>query len=168
MLDTELADGHLQIAADLVSTDEPSQAAIRRSLSACYYSVFHALARACANALVGSDPETRPNKAWVEVYRGLSHRHCRTSCKNASKVNFPDAILKFADSFEQMQELRERADYDPHTQFNKFSALTQIETARLSIESLRSATTVDKRAFAAWVLISSQGAKNARQTTANS
>lgn len=164
MPDTELADGHLEVATALLAVEDPSQSAIRRSLSACYYAVFHALARSCANALVGDDPATRPKKAWIEVYRGLNHGHCRKSCKNANSVNFPEEIRKFADQFEQMQELRQSADYDPKARFDKFNAQTLVETARISIESLRSASTEDKRAFAAWVLISSQGAMNARSS----
>lgn len=162
MPDTGLADGHLEAAVALLAVENPSQSAIRRALSTCYFAAFHALARTCANALVGSDPEERPTKAWVEVYRGLNHGHGKTSCKDAASIKFPEGILKFADSFFQLQELRHKADYDPIARFDKFAALVLVEDTKLSIESLRSSSPVDKRAFAAWVLISSQGAKSAR------
>ncbi len=163
MPDAKLADGHLAVAKRLATTKRPTQSEIRRSISSSYYAVFHALARTCANSLVGKTPSKRPNKAWVEVYRGLNHGVCQKACEQASKVNFPDCIKEFADAFQQLQEHRHKADYDPNTRFGKVDGETWCEIARLSIASLRSAKSIDKRAFAAWVLISSQGARNARK-----
>lgn len=165
MPDAKLADGHLAVARRLATTKRPTQSEIRRSISSSYYAVFHALARTCANSLVGKSPQRRPNKAWVEVYRGLNHGVCQKACEQASKVNFPESIKAFADAFQQLQELRHKADYDPATQFGKVDAETLYEVARLSITCLRSANIIDKRAFAAWVLISSQGARSARKIT---
>ena len=163
MPDARLADGNLAVAKRLASTKRPTQSELRRSISSSYYAVFHALARTCANALVGKTPSRRPNKAWVEVYRGLNHGICKKSCKQASNVNFPDSIKEFADNFLQLQEARHRADYDPKCRFGKTDAETWYQIAKLSIESLRSANNYDKRAFSAWVLISSQGARHSRQ-----
>jgi len=163
MPDVRLADGNLAVAKRLATTTRPTQSELRRSISSSYYAVFHALARTCANALVGRTPRSRPNKAWVEVYRGLNHGICQKSCEQASKVNFPDCIKEFADSFRQLQAARHRADYDPNCRFGKTDAETWYQIAKLSIESLRSANNYDKRAFAAWVLISSQGAKHSRR-----
>ena len=168
MPDAKLADGHLAVARRLATTKRPTQSEIRRSISSSYYAVFHALARTCANSLVGKTPSRRPNKAWVEVYRGLNHGVCQKACKKAGDVNFPDCIKEFADAFQQLQELRHKADYDPDERFGKTEAETMYEFARLSIESLRSANNIDKRAFAAWVLISSRGAQNARSANIGS
>ncbi len=163
MPDAKLADGHLAVAKRLANTKRPSQSEIRRSISSSYYAVFHALARTCANSLVGKTPSQRPNKAWVEVYRGLNHGVCRKACEQANKVNFPGSILDFADAFTQLQEHRHNADYDPNIRFAKENAEHWYGLAQESVESLRSANSIDKRAFAAWVLISSQGARNARK-----
>jgi uncharacterized protein (UPF0332 family) len=163
MPDANLADGYLAVARRLATTKRPTQSEIRRSISSAYYAVFHALARTCANSLVGRTPKQRPNKAWVEVYRGLNHGVCKKACEQANKVGFPDCIKGFADNFQQLQEHRHKADYDPDIRFSKADAETWYEIARLSIESLRSTSNVDKKAFSAWVLISSQGAKNARK-----
>ena len=81
-------------------------------------------------------------------------------------MSFPASIQEFADNFQQLQEHRHKADYDPDTRFSKADAETWYEIAKLSIASLRSASNVDKKAFAAWVLISSQGARQARQASA--
>ena len=168
MPDAKLADGHLAVAKRLATTKRPTQSEIRRSISSSYYAVFHALARTCANSLVGKTPSRRPNKAWVEVYRGLNHGVCQKACEQASKVNFPECIKEFADAFQQLQEHRHKADYDPDTRFGKTDAETLHEFARLSVASLRSASSVDKRAFAAWVLISSQGARKSRKANVGS
>ena len=165
MPDSKLADGHLAVAKRLAYTKRPSQAEIRRSISSAYYAVFHALARTCANSLIGRNPSQRPNKAWVEVYRGLNHGTCRQACEQANAVAFPDCIKEFADAFHQLQEYRHKADYDPEIKFTKKEGETWYQIAKLSIDSLRSANNVDKKAFSAWVLISSQGAKNARKAS---
>lgn len=164
MPDAKLADGHLAVAKRLATTRRPSQAEIRRSISTSYYAAFHALARTCANALVGRTPSKRPNKAWVEVYRGLNHGICKKACEQANSVAFPVCIQEFADAFQQLQEHRHKADYDPNIRFSKADAQFWYDTARLSIAGLRSANNLDKKAFSTWVLISSQGAKNARRT----
>jgi len=163
MPDARLADGHLAVAKRLSTTKRPTQSEIRRSTSSSYYAAFHALARTCADVLVGKTPGQRPNKAWVEVYRGLGHGVCRKACAQAKKVNFPGCIQKFAENFPQLQEARHIADYDPSTRFEKEDAQIWCRLAQLSITSLRSAANVDKKAFAIWVLISSQGAQNARR-----
>jgi len=162
MPDESLADGHLEVAYALAASESPTQSEIRRAISTCYYAVYHALAATCANCLVGDSPEDRPENAWVEIYRGLNHRVCKNSCANAHSVNFPASIKLFADAFVQLQELRLKADYDPKVKFQKGDANTHIATAKLSIDSLNSTDVYHKRAFAAWVLISSQGAKKAR------
>ncbi|PUB14250.1 hypothetical protein DFP92_106124 [Yoonia sediminilitoris] len=163
MPDAKLADGHLAVAKRLATTKRPTQSEIRRSISSAYYAVFHALARTCANSLVGRTPSQRPNKAWVEVYRGLNHGICKKACEQANTVEFPACIHEFADAFQQLQEYRHKADYDPNLRFSKADAETWYEIARLSVTSLRTANNVDKKAFSAWVLISSQGARNARK-----
>ena len=168
MPDAKLADGNLALAKRLANKKKPTQADIRRSISTSYYAAFHALARTCANALVGRVPKRRPNKAWVEVYRGLNHGICKKACEQAHTVAFPDCIKEFADNFKQLQEHRHKADYDPDAEFTKADAETWYQIARLSVEGLRSASDLDKKAFSAWVLISSQGAKNARKANSGS
>lgn len=167
MPDAKLADGHLSVAKRLATTKRPSQSEIRRSISSSYYAVFHALARTCANSLVGRTPSQRPNKAWVEVYRGLNHSVCKKACEQANTVAFPTCIHEFADAFHQLQEHRHKADYDPDVRFSKADAETWFEIARLSISNLRSANNSDKKAFSTWVLISSQGARNARKANSS-
>jgi len=165
MPDSRLADGFLETARGLIPNKrrKPTQANLRRAISTSYYAVFHALAKVCADSLVGATKSKRPNKAWVEVYRGLTHGLCKEACTNASGIAFPPAIHDFADAFVQLQDARHMADYDPMVRPTKEQAQFYAELADQSIKALRSAPSNDRKAFAAWVLITSRGAKEARK-----
>lgn len=166
MPDHFLARGFLQSAKKLVPSAaiRPTQANLRRSVSSSYYAVFHALAKVAADCMVGSVKSKRSNKAWVEVYRGLSHGSCNQACKEAAGVAFPQELLDFADAFVQLQAARHKADYDPTYRLSKKDALLFISLAERSLEALKAVPPLDRRAFSTWVLISSPGAKKARKS----
>jgi uncharacterized protein (UPF0332 family) len=162
--DPTLADGFLITARRLIPQGhKPAQALLRRSVSSSYYAMFHALARMCADCLVGTQPAKRSNKAWVEVYRGLAHGACLDACKRASNVNFPPEIKSFTDAFQQLLRERERADYDPTVRFSREDALKTLGLAEEAVASLKTVQMLDRRAFSAWVLITSPGAQKARK-----
>ena len=165
MPDVPLADGLIGSARLLCSgggRGKPKQADLRRAVSSAYYAVFHALARTCADVLIGKTKSRRPNKAWVEVYRGLDHGIVKNACEAASRVAFPQEIQDFADAFHQLQMARLGADYDPMVRVSKTEAIGYIVLAEDSIAALEAAPYNDKLAFAAWVLIATKGAKAAR------
>lgn len=165
MPDRRLAEGNLQAARVLLqaSRNRPTQTLLRRSLSCCYYALFHALARACANALVGAG-QNSPRKAWVEVYRGLEHGPAKDACGRigAAKVNFPPELISVADAFRQLQQLRNVSDYDPLFRTTKAEVADQIQLAESAINALTQVDPIDRKAFAAWILIRSTGAADAR------
>ncbi|MDX8354678.1 hypothetical protein SLH47_20105 [Cognatiyoonia sp. IB215182] len=165
MPDGRLADGMLKTARRLVPANAKrlSQSNLRRAISTSYYAVFHALAKLCADSLVGATKSRRPNKAWVEVYRGLDHGTSRQACDRAKKVAFPDELKDFADAYLQLQAARHEADYDPMVRPNKERALFYIRLAERSIAALNSVPSTDKKAFATWVLITSKGAETSRR-----
>lgn len=165
MPDSRLAQGFLGTAKKLVPTGSirPTQADLRRAISSSYYAVFHALAKMAADSLVGATKSRRPNKAWVEVYRGLDHGTCRQACDRAKSVGFPTQIHHFSDAFLQLQQARHAADYDPMVRPTKEQALFYVRLAEKSIETLRSANSTDRKAFATWVLITSKGANESRK-----
>lgn len=166
MPDATLARGLIGSAKSLCPANmlrRPKQANLRRAVSAAYYAVFHELALTCANALVGTNKSNRSNKAWVEVYRGLEHGATKKACQRARRVGFPQEIKDFADAFEQLQEARHAADYDPIVRLSKVEALGYITLAEDSIASLKQVIRKDKVAFATWVLITSKGADTARR-----
>lgn len=162
--DERIADGNLSVARELAAAGglKPPQASLRRAVSTSYYAVFHALAKVCADRLVGATRSRRPNKAWVEVYRGLVHGNCVTACEAARNIAFPQDLKDFADAFVQLQRARESCDYDPMVRLNRNETLTYIALAGEAIDRLRSAAATDQVAFATFLLITTKGAKNAR------
>lgn len=164
MPDPNLSASFLRAAKRLTpeAQSKPLQGNLRRAISSCYYAVYHALAKSCADCLVGATKERRPNKAWVEVYRGLSHNLCKDACSTSKNVNFPEEIHDFADAFRQLQDARENADYNPLVRPTKEDAQFFIGLAEQSIRTLKAVPQKDRKAFAAWVLITSPGAKRAR------
>lgn len=164
MPDDCLADQLIATCHRLVSPQdpEPTEADLRRAISTAYFASFHALAQISADGLVGDDVETRPRRAWVEVYRGLSHGPCSKACEKAKSIGFPEEIEGFADNFVQLQIARKRVDYDPTCQTDRETAQLWIAMAEVSIRKLFEADNKSKIAFATWVLITSPGASLAR------
>ena len=169
MPDTKLAKSFIATARKLVAPQQqyPSQSDIRLAISTSYFAMFHAIARVAADSLVGSRKSQRPNKAWVEVYRGLSHGPCRFACEQAKNIDFPERVHDFANNFVQIQDARKRADYDPMCRPTTADALFWIAMAENSINALYECSRIDKTAFATWVLITSPGAKQAREVVKN-
>src|SRR5690625_3909949 len=157
MPDIRLADGLIATSSALQQAGgrRPKQADLRRAVSGAYYAVFHELARTCADVLVGATKRNRPNKAWVEVYRGLEHGAVKDACRRANKIDFPQEIKDFAEAFGQLQSVRHQADYDPMIRFTKLCALACITLSQDSIDALKGAPKSDRVAFATWVLIPS-------------
>jgi len=165
MPDGKLAHSFLSTAKRLLprTAKRPNQANLRRAISTSYYAVFHALAKTVADSLVGSTKANRPNKAWVEVYRGLGHGNCKDACIRAQKIAFPEELLNFADTLVQLQAARHDADYNPMARYSKREAQLYVASAEKSIQTLKHVSAKDKKAFAAWVLITSPGATQARK-----
>lgn len=163
--DTKLASAYLQTAQVLlgINDGDPSQADMRKSISCSYGAMYHELACMSANMLAGPLVPERSNKAWVEVYRGLSHGSCKDACSKAKNISFPQAILDFSNNFVQLQDARKRADYDPTFRATIKDATHCLTVAKRAISAVQDVDDYDKRAFATWVLITTPGAKQARE-----
>lgn len=145
----------LTAAADLANAGKgkPKQAHLRRAVSTAYYALFHALARNCADHLIGASRASRSNPAWNQVYRALRHGSVKDACRQTTILaRFPRSIQEFADVFVQAQTKRERAAYDPDERVFKSSVLADIATAADAVRKLEDAAAKDRRAFAAFVL----------------
>jgi hypothetical protein len=84
---------------------------LRRSVSDAYYAVFHALARLCADTLIGN--LHRNSAAWVRVYRGLDHGQARQQLAANAARDLNPTVKQLAIAFEHLQQQRHSADYDP-------------------------------------------------------
>jgi hypothetical protein len=132
---------------------KPRQSDLRRAVSTAYYALYHALARCCADRLVGGDNSNRSEAAWLQVYRSLDHRQVKQACeKTAMMTKFPKGIQDFADKFVQMQEKRHTADYDPSARVLRSDVNNDIGIVEATIAGFESVAQKDKTAFAAYVL----------------
>ena len=63
------------------STDSPpSEADMRRAISAAYYALFHTLAASNAELIAGQPQSSVSAYAWERVYRRLDHGRARITC----------------------------------------------------------------------------------------
>ena len=136
----------------------PRQTELRRGLSAAYYALFHALARCCADTLVGSTLPRRRQQAWERAYRSLQHTFAKDQCNNQREMRqFPVEIQDFGRWFVVIQRYRHQADYAPEVTFTRSQVLDLVNEAERVIKGLRAATTIDQRAFAVHVLFRARG-----------
>ena len=132
-----------------LSRRRPTQANLRRALSTAYYAVFHCLAATVADALMGKGR----GDAWHQTYRALEHGSARRACRNMQAMReFPPEIQDFAETFNDLQKVRHRADYALDGRYNKADVLEEIEVAEMAIAGLEGAALQHRRRFAAHVL----------------
>lgn len=140
----------LELAEDEAKTEgagAPRQAILRRSVSTCYYALFHELMGQTAKRFVpGADIHA---KSHALFYRALEHGRTRERCKKVAQNTlpgpestffgfdrFPDHLRSFAASFVRLQELRHKCDYDPLFRITKLEAAEAIASSRNAIDTL--------------------------------
>ena len=122
-------------------------------MSTAYYALFHCLARNCADTLVGRSRAHRSGPAWRTTYRALEHGYARTQCSGPAIKTFPTEIRELAESFADMQQKRQLADYDPETRWRKSDVEEDIDEAADTIDRFEAASAWERRAFAVFVLL---------------
>lgn len=148
-----IEDRLLDVANDLSRRTgrRPREAFMRRAVSTAYYAMFHALARLCADQLVGgTHAKTKP---WARVYRALDHKSAKNALRSAEAAELASEIVAFGEAFALLQERRYQADYDPapfRYYFNQTSAL--INLAATAIHGLNSLGVDERRALATFLL----------------
>ena len=160
-------DDHLRIARALANgvidgggPGRPRETDLRRAVSNAYYALFHALARTCADMLVGSSPASRRRRAWRQTYRALNHGYARRQCERRRLMSeFPIGIREFGVLFSDMQTMRHRAEYDPHAKdaFRRDGVLNLIDEVERIINRFLSVPAADRREFAVYVLLPIRG-----------
>ena len=92
-------------------------------------------------------------EAWHQTYRALEHHGARRACQNMQAMReFPPEIQRFAETFNDLQRTRNRADYALDGRYNKPGVLAQIGRAEAAIAWLEGADAQHRRRFAAHVL----------------
>jgi hypothetical protein len=117
------------------SPGKPRQWDLKRAISTAYYALFHAVAKDCADRLVGVGG-SRSDKAWRHTYRALNHGEAKTACKQLRGLRFPPGLVQVGDAFRTLQEQRHNADYDPTHRVTRADALAAIAAAGAGIANL--------------------------------
>jgi len=62
---------------------KPQQVDLRRAFSTNYYGLFHCVANAYADSLIGTWSKTRNNAAWKFAYRSIVHTRAAEAVKES-------------------------------------------------------------------------------------
>ena len=132
----------LVLSRDLArrETGKPKSVSLRRAVSGSYYALFHALARLCADSLVGR----KPWAIYTPVYRALDHRRAL-----AALVAHGPSITAVAATFKALQEARHEADYSPEPfKPDRRDTMDLIDSAERAVTALDALTSDEKLALA--------------------
>ena len=133
--------------ATLLATKEPrrpKQASLRRSVSACYYALFHLLVNAAVRRLVsGNDRQGLRNclsrafghGVMKQVARQFAERNLSPKLKpGLNGLPLQDEIVRVAAVFVDLQQHRHEADYDMGRQFTRIEVLDILREAERAFD----------------------------------
>jgi hypothetical protein len=148
-----MIDDLLELADHLARRDtrRPKQSSLRRATSTAYYAAFHALARLCAEELVGW---SKPWEAFTPIYRTLDHSIAKKlfSRERDGRL-FGVEVAAVGRIFIRLQEERYAADYNPEPFLrSREEALELIGLAGQAVRVIRTIP-ADKRLLSAVPLI---------------
>ncbi len=141
-----MIDDLLDIADQLTGRDKgkPRQASLRRAMSSAYYAVFNALAWMCADTLVGTRIDWQTSRI---IYRSLDHEALRRVFQQArDEKAFGPVAKQLSPVLLELQEARERADYDPEWSGHSRDEVRRlIAGARDAVDNIRTLDEASKR-----------------------
>lgn len=117
-------------AVELVSKNNPTQADVRRAISAAYYAVFHLLVADAA--AYWSDPESRHSFARIFEHSALRRASNRIL---TGKIAPSPALKMVAKSFVFLQDERYLAEYHNGAVWTPTEALEDIAIAREAFDA---------------------------------
>ncbi len=115
----------------------PRQASLRRAVSAAYYSLFHLLTEDAVNRWIADTPDRRLLRARLR--RAFGHSDMDKACKEMVKQGvgklkpalgtaaLPVELVRVAQAFVQLQQVRHDADYNLSKSFTRQEALDLID-----------------------------------------
>jgi hypothetical protein len=119
---------------------KPRQASLRRAVSTAYYSLFHFLLQEATNRLFPAKPTALRERAS----RAFTHFEAKNVCEVFAKKNggikdltvdpVERQLTEIAATFVELQEARQRADYDLLQAFDRVQVVGYIDRTRLAIE----------------------------------
>ena len=125
---------------------------LKRAVSAAYYSMFHALCRSNANALIGVSSRRVHQPACARAHRALDHGFAREHLQ-PNRAILPATAQNFKIAFMVFRENRHRADYGPEARFSQDEVVNLIDRVEAAIQALFAINAAERRALAAVVLL---------------
>jgi len=149
-----LSDDLLEQAYILANLDQrkPKQANLRRAISSAYYAIFHRLTTEGSQRM----SPNRPRKLVPRVARAFSHSEMKQVCRGIYQANrsvvleslhpqgFSPQIRLIAESFVELQEQRQLADYDLTNKFDRFQVIELLDSVRIAFETWQSIRLTDE------------------------
>ncbi|MGJ0506624.1 MAG: hypothetical protein ACR652_05705 [Methylocystis sp.] len=126
----------LALADELANRDtgRPRQASLRRAVATTYYALFHALAKMCADQLVG---KSKPWDVYTPVYRSVDHAVARKVLREARSHAAGQPIAAIGPAFLELHDKRIAADYMPAPLgYSRKEIIDLIQEARGAITAL--------------------------------
>jgi len=135
-----IAQDLLQQADHLASYEgaNPTQASLRRAVSAAYYALFHLLTEEAALRWSGS-PEARTGMERAFQHGPMRNTSMQFQKKiwedwHSNKRTIPLAIREIAGAFVDLQDERHAADYDNHEQWTATDVEGILKIAHLAFQ----------------------------------
>jgi len=141
---------------------------LRRSISASYYALFHAILREGADLTIGRSH--RRSAAYSIAYRSLDHTKLKRVCEEVRRSplsaryrkalrisSFSNDILQVAFAVVKLQEWRHDAEYNPTSSFSFVDALFTNSMAHEAVIALERAPPEQKRLFISLLLFDVRG-----------
>ena len=126
----------------------PSEADMRRAISAAYYAVFHTLAASNAELIAGPPQSNVSAYAWERVYRRLDHGRAQNNLRAVLNLLSPTGEY-FARTFIDLQGWRQEADYDPNFTITRPTTVNIIAQAETAIRNFAQLTQEERRLLVA-------------------
>jgi uncharacterized protein (UPF0332 family) len=133
---------------------QPTEADCKRAISSAYYALFYFLCEMSSKSLVGAE-DTSFSRARYQVFRSLKHGLVFDRCKECKNegMSFPKEVQEFADTFIELQEQREFADYCCDRKYSSASATDYLNQAEAAIQKLEKVDIDHQRAFSLFILL---------------
>lgn len=147
----------------------PHQARLRRAVSAAYYALFHAIARAATDAAIGARHRKAPR--YEIFYRGFEHRRMREGCEAVDKptmkpkyqqafgqATVSQELRDVANAFVNLQKWRHWADYSPSGKMTRSQARDLVDLAEFGVKQLVAAEPEPRKNFLVLLMIAARDA----------
>jgi uncharacterized protein (UPF0332 family) len=118
---------------------KPRQASLRRAVSAAYYSLFHLLLHEATHLLFPAKPTTLRDRAR----RAFTHSEAKNVCetfarkeggiKDLTTQPLEQQLSEIAATFVELQEARQRADYDLTQTFERVQVVGYVDDTRFAM-----------------------------------